>query len=332
MNKSILALAAISFSGALFAQTSGVTVYGLIDLGIAKGNGGTAPNFGANGTNKSWTMKQASSSRLGFRGTEDLGGGLSAQFLFDHRLDPTTGAAIDATRFWNGQTWIRLSSKGTGSFTLGRQIIPLYWVIARADPWDWTGVASPGNAQLAGFSTQGSGNAFRMSNAVSFRSADFGGLAFEAMVGLPEDGTLGRNHSFNFVYKNGPLYAGLGYAGINGGNPAEVDGNRLVTGTVAYKIGTVDLSGNYGEAKVGGGRLKNKTGNIAAQIELAKGIVKVAYSRTDPNGANNTQSQFGLGYEHPLSKRTNLYANYGVGTQENKTRNTAVQIGYKHLF
>ena len=62
------------------------TMYGLLDLAVTKGNGGTAPNPGANGASEAYIMKQSAASRLGFRGTEDIGGGWSAQFQFEHRF------------------------------------------------------------------------------------------------------------------------------------------------------------------------------------------------------------------------------------------------------
>ena len=93
MNKHILALAVLAgFAGVASAQSS-VTIYGSLDMAITKGNGGTAFNQGANGTSEAWQIKQSNASRLGFRGNEDLGGGLSAQFDIQHRFTPDDGAA-----------------------------------------------------------------------------------------------------------------------------------------------------------------------------------------------------------------------------------------------
>lgn len=337
MKKSLVALAVLaSFGGTAFAQSS-VTLYGLIDQGIAKGNGGTAANSAANGLDKSWRLQQAASSRLGFRGTEDLGGGLSAQFQIEHRFNPDTGDNNLAPVFWAGRSWVQLTMAGVGSVNLGRQYLPTFWVQLKADPFGWDGVGQLGAMQNAGFGAAsngavGGGSSIRTSNAITAKSANFGGLSFEGQVGLSEGTQAGRNDSFNVIYKGGPLFVGFGYARISGGPAATTDGNKLMTGTVGYDLGVVELIGNYAQSKTRGGRDKNKFGNIAANIPLAGGNVKVAYGILDPFGPNNKQKKLGLGYDYPLSKRTNVYADLGVGTQTNRTRNTAYQFGVKHTF
>src|SRR5687768_14930528 len=138
MKRSLLALAVLgAFASAASAQSS-VTIYGRIDQGITKGNGGTAANQGANGTSEAWQIKQSSGSRLGFRGNEDLGGGLSAQFLIEHRFTPDNGAA-DAT-FWAGGSYVQLTSAAAGSVYLGRWYVPAFWVANKTDPFGWDGV------------------------------------------------------------------------------------------------------------------------------------------------------------------------------------------------
>src|SRR5687768_3851499 len=119
MKKSLLALAVLgAFAGAASAQSS-VTIYGSVDMAVMKSNGGTAGNNGnPNGTTKAWTLNQSNGSRLGFRGNEDLGGGLSAQFQIEHRFTPDDGNA--ATPFWAGRSYVQLSSASAGRVYLGR--------------------------------------------------------------------------------------------------------------------------------------------------------------------------------------------------------------------
>ncbi len=336
MKKSLVALAVLaSFGGAAFAQSS-VTLYGLIDQGIAKGNGGTAANVSANGTDKSWRLQQAASSRLGFRGTEDLGGGLSAQFQIEHRFNPDTGDNNLAPVFWAGRSWVQLTMAGVGSVNLGRQYLPTFWVQLKADPFGWDGVGQIGAMQNAGFGAAnsgvaGGGSSIRSSNAITVKSANFGGLSFEGQVGLSEATQAGRNDSFNVIYRGGPIFAGIGYARVNGG-PAAINGNKLITATAAYDLGILELVGNIAQGKTAGGNQKNKFGNIGANVPLAGGNVKLAYAVLDPFGPANKSKKFAVGYDYPLSKRTNIYADLGVGTQTNRTRNTAYQFGVKHVF
>ncbi len=334
MKKSLVALAVLaSFGGAAFAQSS-VTLYGLIDQGLQKTNGGTSPNEGAvqGVAGDAWQLRESSASRLGFRGTEDLGGGLSAQFQIEHRFQPDTGTESVAGRFWHGRSWVQLTMAGVGSVNLGRQYLPTFWVQAKADPFGWDGVGQIGGMQNAGFGAVGGGSSIRSSNAITVKSANFGGVSFEGQVGLSEATQAGRNDSFNVIYKGGPIFAGFGYARVKGG-PATVDSNKLMTATFAYDLGMAELLFNYGQAKVAGGTLKNKTGNIGALINLAGGKVKVAYAIYDPAGGNNQLKKFALGYDYPLSKRTNVYADLGVAKQDGAaTRNTAYAFGVKHLF
>lgn len=336
MKKSLVALAVLaSFGGAAFAQSS-VTIYGLIDQGIAKGNGGTAPNSGYGFTDKAWRLQQAASSRLGFRGTEDLGGGLSAQFQIEHRFNPDTGDNNLAPVFWAGRSWVQLTMAGVGSVNLGREYLPTFWVQVKADPFGWNGVGQLGTMQNAGFGAvnsgvAGGGSSIRASNAITVKSANFGGLSFEGQVGLSEATQAGRNDSFNVIYKGGPLFVGFGYARVKGG-PAAVNGNKLMTFTGAYDLGVVELLGNYAEGKTAGGTQKNKYYNVAANVPLAGGNVKVAYAILDRFGPNNKNKKFAVGYDYPLSKRTNIYTDLGTVSQPTFTRSTVYQVGVKHVF
>lgn len=123
--KRIATFALLNALAAVAGAQSSVTIYGLVDLGIVKGNGGTATNPFALGTSRKWTMQERSSSRLGFRGEEDLGGGYSAQFQIEHRFRADTGAVTNPT-FWHGRSYVQLSSKTLGKVYLGREYSPAY--------------------------------------------------------------------------------------------------------------------------------------------------------------------------------------------------------------
>jgi predicted porin len=152
MKKSIVALAVLgAFAGAASAQSS-VTIYGLLDMSVAKSNGGTAPNNGGPG-NKAWTVQQSAGSRLGFRGNEDLGGGLSAQFQIEHRFNPDTGTLNNPNIFWQGRSYVQLTSAGTGSVYLGRDYSPAFWPAVKSDPFGWDGVGQIGTQSYAGYLT-----------------------------------------------------------------------------------------------------------------------------------------------------------------------------------
>ena len=337
MKKSLLALAVLgAFAGAASAQSS-VTVFGLVDLAIAKSNGGTANNpasTGFNGGVKAWQVAQSAENRLGFRGNEDLGGGLSAQFNFEHRFFLDTGAVRNANSFWQGRSYVQLSSATLGRVYLGRDYDPTFWPAVKSDPFGWDGVGQLGGNMFAGaLNSDITANSVRESNTVGYKSNSFSGLTFQAAVSLSEANNTGRNDGFNVEYAAGPIYAAMGYERIRGG--VVKDGQSLLNLALHYDFGVAKLMGYYARAKVGpsgNANLTNKYFSLGALAPIGGGNLKAAWSRFDPSGANNNISKYSIGYEYFLSKRTDIYADFGSGHQDAKTNNNAFAVGVKHTF
>lgn len=331
MKKSLLALAVLgAFAGAASAQSS-VTIYGLLDLAITKGNGGSAPNPGANGTSEAWIMKQSASSRLGFRGNEDLGGGLSAQFQIEHRFTPDDGAA--ATPFWAGRSYVQLTSAAAGSVYLGREYDPAFWPAVKSDPFGWDGVGQISTMQYAGYADVGGGSSVRTSNTIGYKSPNLGGLTVQAAVALGENAPgIGRQQGFNAEYAAGPIYAGLGYMRTSEG---ATDGNSLINLAFHYDLGFVKPILYYARGKTGpNGNATNKTFQVAATAPIGPGKLKAAWARLDPQGDDNTLQKISIGYDYPLSKRTNVYADFGQAKSDvnGQSSNRAYAFGVKHTF
>jgi predicted porin len=349
MKKSLLALAVLgAFAGAASAQSS-VTIYGLLDLAITKGNGGTAAttipgvtgsfvNPGGNATSKAYIMKQSASSRLGFRGNEDLGGGLSAQFQIEHRFTPDDGNA--ASIFWAGRSYLQLTSAAAGSVYLGRDYGPAFWPSVKSDPFGWDGVGQIAIMQYAGYFNTNNVTAstaaapqVRPANTIGYKSPNLGGLTVQAATGLSENGTAGRNDGFNVEYGGGPIYAAAAYERISGG-AAVTDGNKLMNLALHYDFGFAKLIGFLARSKTNGGLASNKFVELAATVPIAGGKFKAALGRLDPDGADNTVTKFALGYDYPLSKRTNVYGDFGQFKSDvaGTTNNNAFAFGLKHTF
>jgi predicted porin len=331
MKKSLLALAVLgAFAGTASAQSS-VTIYGLLDLAITKGNGGTAPNVGANGTSKAWIMKQSASSRLGFRGNEDLGGGLSAQFQIEHRFTPDDGAA--ANPFWAGRTYVQLTSAAAGSVYLGREYDPAFWPAVKSDPFGWDGVGQISSMQYAGYADTCSGSSVRTSNTLGYKSPNLGGLTAQAALSLGEGAAgCGRQVGGNVEYAGGPLYVAAGFAKTSEG---ATDGHSLFNVAAHYDLGMVKLIGYFARGKTGvNANDTNKFVQIAATSPIGGGKLKAAYGRLDPQGNDNNITKFSIGYDYPLSKRTNVYADLGLGRSDvtGATNNNAYAFGLKHVF
>nr|WP_297354381.1 porin [uncultured Caldimonas sp.] len=346
MKKSLLALAVLgAFAGAASAQ-SNVTIYGKLDLGLVKANDGESMLVGGPANDK-LRLDQQAGSRLGFRGTEDLGGGLKANFLIEHRFTPDNGAA-DGT-FWNGSSWLGLSG-AFGEVRLGREYSPYFFTNIAADPWGYDTVAQNGMVHTAaGVAVS------RYGNNISYRTPDMGGLTAHVAVGLAEADDTEHNLGFNVQYKAGPMYVGFGYhrggataglAGLTAGAPALAIGGTSNDNTAqswgvtgSYDFGVAKLIGAFAmsdvEMNTGIEDLEGRSFSIAATAPLGAGEFRAMVSRlegTDGAVDDFKTTKFGLGYHYPLSKRTKVYADLGTAKSTDLDRRTAVDFGIQHNF
>jgi len=175
MKKSLLAVAAMTaFAGAAQAQSS-VTVYGILDVGYTGGNLRSASGSTVSKTTTNRiSNNMESGSRLGFRGTEDLGGGLSANFTYEMGLAPAGDQGASATAAAAGvgairQAWVGLAKKGLGDTRVGTQNT-LFWEQAGANT---TGQLSQTLGSMlaptsaGAFSSSSNANSFSSTGAIS---------------------------------------------------------------------------------------------------------------------------------------------------------------------
>ncbi len=180
MKKSLFAIAAVgAFAGAAQAQSS-VTVYGIVDVGFA---GTTTRLASQKQNNTSFTgTGSESTSRLGFRGTEDLGGGTRAFFTAEFDLAPTNWnlSGDNNDGIFNRQTFVGLGQKGIGQAAIGTQYTPVHLAVARTDPGQANNMA--GNLIYAVNAATGSGSTgvqsyqVRYNNALTFQSDRISGF------------------------------------------------------------------------------------------------------------------------------------------------------------
>ena len=330
MKKSLIALAVLgSLAGVASAQSS-VTVYGIIDLGISKLNTGTTPvtslnaNAGLIGNPGQWTMRANTSSRLGFRGTEDLGGGMKANFLIEHRFAPDTGNyEAGATAMWHASSWVSLSGN-FGEVRLGRQYTPHFYVGLAADPWGYDyNVAGAANF------TRGTGAAeapSRTDNTVTYLTPNMSGFTAQVAVAAGEGAATGRTLGMNVMYAQGPLQAGFGYSDRDAASTM-----RAWNAMVAYNFGMVRPILSYSVSTLGTVDTADYTIGATAPVG-ANGVLKLVYANQNPDGANNDTKKFGIGYQYNLSKRTSLHADLGSAKRGSLTRLTGYEAGIKHVF
>ena len=323
-----LGMAATIAAMPTLAQTSSVTIYGRVDVSVTRQNDGTSPINASNGqlgaAGKRWDIRPGSAGRIGFRSVEDLGGGLSASFLLEHRFNPDTGEAL--TPFFQRGAYVELGQAGVASVYLGREYFPAFWPAFRLDPWGFDSVGTPGTKhQLANYVVDAG---TRTNNTVGVRSASFGGLTFNVATAAGE-GVRPRSTGANVEYRMGSLYLGAGTDRTDERNKVALVGG-------SYGFGPVRPMFTYVRSTVAGVDYRNMT--LAATVPLPSAILKLAIARLERTGADSDNTRLGVGYEYLLSKRTSLMANLGSAKQQGTaagralTRTTLYETGLKHNF
>src|SRR5206468_11651565 len=199
MKKTLIALAALAAAGTASAQSS-VTLFGIVDVNYAhySVDGGTSAygTAASSGHVNVLTNSGYNSSRLGFRGTEDLGGGLSASFWLEAGISNDDGRAGGAIAAGNqgvtvaGNTGLNFNRRSTvslaggwGELRLGRDYTPQFWNLTVFDPYGTVGV---GTNQLLN-SLGALPTAVRASNSIGyFLPANLGGFYGQVQYYLGE--------------------------------------------------------------------------------------------------------------------------------------------------
>jgi predicted porin len=313
--------------GAL-AQSS-VTIYGIVDQGIAKANDGTTPGamLPGRGINPGLTaLKAGNTSRIGFRGREDLGSDTYARFQFEHRFAADTGASSNANVFWLARSVVALGGSQWGELYAGREYSPAFWVALNTDPTSWSYVSQLGGTYTyANYtpveSTVESSN-IRWNNSVGYKSPDLGGVTFEFATALGE-GTRRRSTSGNVQYKSKALWLGAGFDRLD-------RDNNLVVAGAGYDFGVVFPKLSYSRAK---GGVNGDAKSFSASAMVPTGFGRVYASLGSHSPASGLDSKMiGAGLQYDLSKRTLVYTNLGTAKRDGATRTTAIDVGIKHTF
>lgn len=344
MKKTLIALAAVAATGAAFAQST-VTLFGGADLNYRNVTTGTSKFQGM-------AQDGIYSSRLGVMGTEDLGGGLAANFHFEGGLAPDVGTSA-------GLTFTRKSTIGIaggfGEVRLGRDYTPLFTIAGIADPFGTSGVGSSYNlansitvapeanaaaitaettlnggiyAGTAASGVYSDANAVRANNSVAYYSPSFSGFSAGLMYSFGAENTTttnrsaGKMTSLKLAYANGPVSAAFGTQSTKG----TTDTAKWKTTFVAasYDLGMAKLSAGYKTDKftdtVGASTPSIKSTILGVSAPVGAVTLKASYvaRKADVKIGN----QFALGAVYNLSKRTSVYATYAVLKNEAGFGNT----------
>lgn len=295
--KLFVAAALAAASALAAAQTSSVTVFGVLDVGVQRLKNG-------NKTLNLESIDGMQTSRIGFRGQEQLGGGLSASFHLEGAIGPDVGAGGD----WRRRATVSLASKDAGELRLGRDYTPTFWNISRFNAFGTNGVGAASNL-VYGFDGASSTakTVIRSDNSVGyFLPGGLGGVYGQAMVAAGE-GSTGRYVGARVGYAGDGLDVALGLSETT--NNAAGDKFKVFNLGGSYTVGALKLLGLVHNSKQTTREQKNYV--VGAHYTVGAGIVRVSYvnahSRNSANGEDYTGKLFAVGYVHNLSKRTSLY-------------------------
>jgi predicted porin len=316
MKKSLIALAVLASAGVASAQSS-VTLFGIVDATLAYGHGSVS--------NKTQlTNSGYNSSRLGFRGTEDLGGGMSASFWLEAGManDNGEGAATNvnnqatgtgtAVAGRQGLTFNRRSTVSLagnwGELRLGRDYTPQFWNLTVFDPFGTNGA---GTTQVLN-STITTNTTVRASKSIGyFLPGNLGGFYGQVQYSMGENASTapndkdGNGMGLRVGYANGPFNVALALS-----RTKYLAGDQQQNNIAGqWDFGMAKLMGEYSFDKNDALSANGKGWLIGGLVPVGAGEIRVAYSRYRVNVIGDpTSKKLALGYVHNLSKRTALYA------------------------
>jgi predicted porin len=348
MKKTLIALATFAAAtGTAFAQST-VTLYGIVDMGYntVKQTTGSTVNAKTAGFNSI-----QSGSRLGFRGTEDLGGGLKANFTLEYAVQPEEATTSMANR----QSFIGLGG-GFGALNIGRQYTPVHGVQGAMD--------TNGNAVQAGW-LAGLTNLVRADDLITYTSPNFSG--FTATVGASLAGSetssapgatkAGDMTTIAAAYTNGPLSVRFATetikrTALSVAIPGDTAATALSDALSDRKATSIGASYDLGVAKVtfvntsakagsASDNAKATSNNFGVSVPMGATTLAATVSTGKMTGDGETLGKangFMIGASYALSKRTNAYAFLGEATAKPtgeptlNGKHSTMAIGLRHAF
>ena len=331
------ALAATTLICANVCAQSNVTIYGVVDEAAAY-----ASNQNGN-SNTYMRSGSLSASKIGFQGTEDLGGDLQALFLLESGFEADTGAQSVAGSLFNRQAYVGLQSRAWGSVTAGRQYTPYYLLVGSlASSNILTGATGAHPGDFDGLDTT-----VRVNNSLTYSSPVWRGLQASTQYGFGEakDGNgAGSSFSAAVKYSASPAEFALGYLKLKNGQNSNAagwsdtaSGNfgvsainqgyvsaesiQFVAASARYKFGKFMVGANASNVQFQAGSnaafrdtaVFNTAGLVASYQAAPALFLSAGYSDTRAAQANDVDQraryrQLSFEQNYALSKRTALYA------------------------
>lgn len=328
MQKKLIALAVAAAAGSAFAQTN-VTLYGIADVGYLNATG---KQVAPAGNNKFSGIQSGllSTSRLGFRGTEDLGNGLKAVFKLEYAVGVDQATLNTVNSASSRESYLGLTG-GFGTVVAGRLETPVSNFYVKYAPLGGSGTLDP--VLQVQEEVGAAGSTDRVNNAVAFISPNISGLTFKAAhsFGADTSATQGELKTDTIAkktasvlgadYDNGPLSVGAVYRIVadsktNAGTTN--NGDKQWSLGASYNFGVAKAFATYQKASFDNGANaanKYKTYSVGVAVPVsAAGTVVASYAVSkDTNQAADLGAKgYTLAYTHGFSKRTTGYAGYTV--------------------
>jgi len=348
MKKNLIALAVLAASGVASAQST-VTLYGIADVWFGSTKTDTLVNGQAVGTRQTMVGSGGvDESRFGFKGSEDLGGGLKANFVLEQGFAIDNGAAGTTTDVngnsvaasFSRQAYVGFSG-GFGEAKIGK-IATAYDDISGATRPAFNSALSPDSNVWVSHSAYN----WNPNNSVYYATPSMSGFSGAVSYSLGENKTAatsaGKVASFNVKYEGGPVYAGLAYQTEKANGAADTAKFTRLNGS--YDLGVVKLLAGYGHVASPVGAVGSKTNEyeigvdypVSSALTLSGGY---AFSKTTDLGvgvADTKRNGFSVAAVYSLSKRTFLYG--GVQAAKSKQdgspdlKSDLYGIGIHHAF
>jgi predicted porin len=345
MKKLLIATAALAMVAGTAQAQSSVTVYGVVDMGYSSLDSTTAAGVNTK-TKTSGAEGAASGNRLGFRGTEDLGGGLKANFVLEWSHTPSeTGAAVGAT---NRQSFVGLSG-AFGEASVGR-FNTLQKYIQDNNTFGGPGFTTGWTSAMNSY------NAERISNAIQYKTPTFSGFSatvqaventVDASSAAGKDKSGGSGMAAMLNYKVGALELAYVNSGIKTTTGESTTENKReldsVLASYDFKVAKVFLVSTQSKDKVTAATVnaESEDTTIGVRVPMGKFAFLAQYGEGEQTaattGAKTDTEGYQLGVQYSLSNRTTAYAYYG--DQESKVvgaataaKADAYTIGIRHTF
>ncbi len=336
-------LAMMAMAGAAQAQSS-ITLYGLLDLSV-----GSFENAHLEGVDARLTQIESgkmTTSFIGFKGVEDLGNGLKAMFTLESfmRMDVGGQGRTPADVFWARNANVGLAGS-FGKVVLGRMDNFLYQQALMFNPFGGSFGFSPTIRLTYGAFGPDKGDS-GWSNSIAYYMPNMGGFSLAGQVQTGESDDEGNSAGLMGGYTSGPFAIGVGYQTVKSAEAPKpnVLGGKQTFGLIgsSYDFGVAKLFGQYGQYKgtdlaLAADNIKTKLYQLGVAVPVTtSGKVLASYGRQtkELDTGDVKHTILTLGYNHNLSKRTDVYAVYmrDDDSRTNWEAGNTVAVGIRHRF